>query len=734
MANEKIIRGTITRLFFASPKFSAAKLLPEREDVTRGGEISIAGAFFAEKYEYVIVEGEWTTHERFGRQFKVSRQIHEIGAISVGGLAGWLAAHLEAKGIGPVKAEAIAREYKSDFTQILRDDPEQIAIFAKLDIEDVRKLSESWFAHEERNVIGTQLAEFELTPHQIHAIYDRFKGAAVKLLKENPYLLVGEVDGLGFKRVDGIAQKVGISETHPGRFAASLRHCLIEVQDAGSTCMGRENLAGTALELLSYHGSDAQQRLAEAIAAAVEDKKIVPFEAPDGMYYALPWNWTYERTIADFLATANRANPHFEHVEDIGAMVARNSSLEIEGVHGSLDESQQRAVCMALSNRACLISGGAGAGKTTIISSIVRHYLARGLEVRLCAPTGKASRRIEEIVGHEAETIHRMLKYNPRLGWPEIELDADVVICDESSMIPAELAYRLFRAIGRQTALVLVGDHHQLPPVGAGALLRDCIQHQLLPMAVLNQCHRQAGPLKRNCSAVLAGLVKPTEKGPEGALPWVVMGKFGQHQQILEYVESLFTRGLAEKLSVDPLRDVQFLSPMKKGPIGTRNLNLLLQRLHQKRLEVEIEDEGEDAVPKLYVGDKVIQTRNNYKLEIMNGHQGYVVETDPLVVEFAAGRRVAIPKDAKDEIELAYALTIHKVQGSQYPVVVVVCHRSHYVMLHRNLLYTGCTRAMETCVIVGDEPGINRAVRTVQANERKTLLPVLAKREMTATR
>lgn len=719
----KTIRGTIIRLFHSSPKWSAGRLIPDRPDVTRGGEVSIAGAFYGVEGEYVILEGKWAEHPQYGRQFSVSRQIREIGAISVAGLAGWLAVHGEAHGIGPVKAEKIAKEFGENFTGILRDNPEQIAIFARVPLETILALAEDWYEYEELNVLGTKLSEYELTRHQIHALYKRFKSSIIPLLEENPYLLVGEVEGLGFKRVDEIARKIGVPVTHPGRFGAAVIFCMHQEKDNGSTCMQSGNLIGTALEVLDYRESDGEELVQKTLETLKgKDRRIVEHIDGQRVFYALPGLWKHESSIMKFLRSSARPNPHFHGSVDV----------LLDSRFSWLDDSQQRAIGTALRNRACLISGGAGVGKTTLIKALVQLYCEDSLRVMLCAPTGKAARRIEEVVGHEAQTIHRMLGYHPIHGFPDTPLDTDVVIVDEASMIDSTLAYFLLRAIPPDACLVLVGDHHQLPPVGAGALLRDCIQNELLPMAILNHCHRQAGPLKTNCSAILQGEVHPTETVPsENALPWVVLRKFDLSSDLLDYLENLFLRGLAEKLAVDPLRDVQFLTPQHGGPLGTRSLNLLLQRLHQKQRGVEVEPVHPDHRPKLYIADKVIQTKNNYKLDVMNGHQGYVVNTDPLVVDFGDNKIIGIPKESKGEIELAYALTVHKVQGSQFPVAIFVCHKMHKFMLNRSLLYTAATRAMQSCIILGDDAGVSWAAKTVKVNDRRTLLPLLAKKETT---
>lgn len=722
---QRELRGTVTKLFFTSPTFCAGKLLPNAEDVTRRTEVAFAGKVFVRIGEAVRFKGEWTEHPKFGRQFTASERVEE-STLDANGLAAWLAVHGEAAGIGPVKAARIAREFGDNFTGVLRDNPEQIAIAAQLPLDAVERLADSWMEHEERNNLGTKLAAYGLTAHQVHSLYEKFKGSVVALLEEDPYLLIREIPGLGFARVDEIARKLGVSDTHPGRLGAALLYVLAQARQDGSTCAERSQIVGQAVEALVLDRQDAESLLADRLdGLAAEEPRPRAVEVKDGQrrFYALPACHRHETVVAEFLASADVPNRHFPG--EVGGDVTYYCP--------ELDESQQRAVSLALTNRACLITGGAGSGKTTTIRAIARLYLADDLSVVLCAPTGKAARRLEEVVtGCRASTIHRLLEYMPRAGGFQRHrgnpIDADVVIVDEISMLDSELAACLFSAIDGDTAIVLVGDHHQLPPVGAGALLRDCIMHELLPVAILGQCHRQAGPLKHNAAAILLGevadTVPPSDDGSAG--PWYVHRRLNTPEDVLGCIERLFRKVLAGKFGYDLLADVQFLTPIHKGPLGTVAINGLLQRLHQQTLGVAIPPLAADERPKLHYGDKVIQTKNNYDLDVMNGHQGVVVEARPLVVQFD-GRTIPIPKDCTGEIELAYCLTPHKVQGSEFPCVVTVCHKSHSFMTHRNWLYTALTRAKKTAILLGDDRGITSAAAKIKTNERRTLLGLFAR-------
>lgn len=720
------LRGTVTRLFHSSPTFCAGKLFPVREDVTRAAEVNFAGKVFVREGEAVTLRGQWTDHPRFGRQFAAESRVHEA-ALDVAGLASWLAVNGDAAGIGPVKAEKIAREYGEQLPGVLRDDPEQVAVFAGLRLEAVKKLAASWAEHEEFNRVATRLAAYELTSHQIATLWETFRGSILPLLEHDPYALVGHVPGLGFRRVDEIAKQLGTPELHPGRLEAAALHCLQALADDGWTCVPRRHLIDGALEELDFRTANETVAVVAALDRMVADDRVTHLAADAWGVHALPGLYECESGVSDFLNSAGGLNPFWTH--DLAELAA-----DAHGPH--LDPSQRRAVVSALARRGCLISGAAGTGKTTIVRVLHSAYAAADLSVALCAPTGKAARRLEQVVGREAYTVHRLLGFRYRrqersgkfvgewqyhAGNP---LPHAAVVCDEVSMVDSELAYRLLSACGPRTSVVLVGDHHQLPPVGPGALLRDCIAHELLPLSVLAKCHRQAGALEKNCSELLSGNVPPTEPAAAPS-PWYVVDNLHSADDVLRTVKRLFVE-LLPQWGFDPLRDAQFLTPQHKGPLGTRALNELLQRLYQRSLGVTVAPVDPDRKPPLYAGDKVIQTKNDYETNVMNGHQGVVCQLNPLVVDFD-GKAVTVRKEKAKDIELAYALTVHKVQGSEFPCSIFVCHSKHSFMLHRNLVYTACTRAQKTCVVLGDARGVKAAAATVKANERRTLLGLLAR-------
>jgi exodeoxyribonuclease V alpha subunit len=356
------------------------------------------------------------------------------------------------------------------------------------------------------------------------------------------------------------------------------------------------------------------------------------------------------------------------------------------------------------------------------------------LSVVLAAPTGKAAKRMEEVVGHPACTIHRLLGFNGQtyLRGAGNPIETDILVVDEVSMVDVALAWRLFQAVdSSRTAVVLVGDHNQLPPVGPGNLLRDLVQSCAIPTTVLTRVIRQAGELKENSTAILAGEVRPTSQTQAGGRrPWYVIDKFSDRDDVSGMLLLLFEEVLQDRLGYDLLRDVQVLTPTHKGPLGTVELNVALQRLLQRRLfGVDVPDVEPGRRAPFYANDKVIQTKNDYDHQVMNGAVGIVasVETDGAMTINFEGNLVEIAGDSPDlnNVQLAYATSIHKMQGSEFPCAVVVVHKSHSFMHHRNLLYTAVTRAKESVILVGDTWGIENCVKKRQVDRRSTFLSFL---------
>ena len=717
---EEAVRGRVETLFYSSARFSAGKLRTESGDA-----VSFAGALMVREEDPVVLHGTWERHPKFGRQLKVTRFSFDQRP-GAEGLAHYLANHPDIKGIGPVKARRIVDSFGEDFDRVIDEEPERVAAVAKVPMEAVEALRLEWLKRRTLNASLTWLASFELTHHQMTALIEKFGNSVVTVLKKDPYLLVREVPGFGFKRVDVVAQKMGTPKEEPSRIRAGLVHCVAERLEQGDCWVDYEDLIEMANLLLVMDVHDSRRRIEETLDALIVDGTLACVSLGGRFLVAQPRIHQMECELAQVFTGRRRPNPHFVEA-DIERLVAAEA--------GNLNQSQLRGLDAAARHNMVLVGGPAGAGKTRLVAAIAELYERRALDVVLAAPTGKAAKRIEQVVGRKAFTLHRLLGFNGRAftAGPDEPINADVVIVDEVSMVDVPLAWQLFRAVDlEKTCVVLVGDHNQLPPVGPGNLLRDLIERRPIPTVVLEQVVRQAGVLKENCLAVLKGEVRPTaEAGADGRPPWVVVNRLSEVLAAQRYVLELFESVLVERLNFDLLADVQLLTPTRKGPLGVDALNVELQRLVQKKLwGVEVAAPRPGRRPDFLLNDRVIQMRNNYELGVMNGAIGIVTAMGPkrgeLRVRFDGMDVELNPENAgARDLSLAYALTTHKVQGSEFPCVVLVIHKAHSFMHHRNLFYTGVTRAREVAIVVGDLWGMRNCAEKEQVERRKTFLSVL---------
>jgi exodeoxyribonuclease V alpha subunit len=711
------LRGVVEIVFYSGATFSAGKLRTPDGDLA-----TFAGKIFVREGESVVLEGHWAKHPKYGLQF-VSESLGYDLEMDADGLANFLANHPDVKGIGPAKARAIAIEFGRGFDTAIRVSPERVAAIARIPVEGAIELQRVWIANADFNAAMTYLSRFGLTHHQVTTLVERFGSQVVPMLQRDPYVLVREIRGFGFKKVDKIARKMGTPKDLPSRIRAGLANCVAETLDDGHCWVEYEDLLGRANTLLVMDNLDSREVIERHLEALVAEAELVslPFAQ---LVVADPEIHRMETELADILREAGRANPHA--VSNVEALLDAEAS--------ELNPEQRAAVRNAFCYSISLMTGGAGSGKTYAVSSITSIAERLELDVVLAAPTGKAAKRLEEVVGHEASTIHRLLGYNGRSYSRDAlnPIEADILVIDEVSMVDVPLAWQLFQAIDRsRTSVILVGDHNQLPPVGPGNLLRDLVQSRAIPTIVLTAIIRQAGVLKENSTAILDGEVRPTSEVRLGARrPWYVIDKFTDSLDVRRMLLLLFEEILQERLGYDLLRDVQVLTPIHKGPLGTVELNIELQRLLQRKLNgVSVTDVEPGRRPRLYAGDKVIQTKNDYDLDVMNGSMG-VVRTSgrdgSLVVEFD-GRAVEIAadEDTASNVQLAYATSIHKVQGSEFPCAIVVAHKSHSFMHHRNLLYTAVTRAKDSAIILGDRWGIANCATKRQVDRRNTFLSFL---------
>lgn len=747
---ERELTGRVTRLFYQSDKFSTGRL-----DTTEGPVIDRECSFViqgrVDESATITLHGVWTKHPKYGWQFRAESYSYPMpGDSSAGGVCAGLASYLsqdkDFAGIGPAKAAALAEAFPTleAFEQALGD-PARIAEIAKITIPQAEELAAVWTARAALNSISTWLAEYGLTAHQIKRIAEQYGQSARGILAANPYCLMHDLDGFGFLRTDQIALKMGVSKEHPYRLRACILHTLDETANGdGHTYIERRALVDTTLKNLYLDSLQARSIIKRAIDEMCEasDGPLVCVTHDGADYIALRWLHAQEMALLEWFRRSHTLPV------TLPESVCADSLLATHGA--GLNAEQRAAALEALTSRVSIITGGAGTGKSHTIKTIRNIYRSLDMTVGICAPTGKAARRLANDEMSEARTIHRLLEYSPEKGGFTYDRDNplpyDVVIVDEVSMCAVPLLYSLFSAVRlTQTVVVLVGDANQLPPIGPGNVLRDCVEHAILPTTRLITCHRNAGKLKENCAAILDGkLVRQPARdaNAEDRFQWFVVGDREDPEQVISLIR-LLMESQFEEWRFDTITECQIIAPQRKGAIGVNRLNLECQRIwQQKRYSRTLpEISNPDKRATLYPGDKIMQTKNDYKLDqahggVMNGTQGVIVDitlppgSDHQVYRIQWEDRahtvdVEVNSDQADNITLAYVCTVHKVQGSQYQCVVSVVHRQHAYMLSRNLLYTACTRARTSSIIIGESVGLRRAVHTITSMTRNTWMALL---------
>jgi exodeoxyribonuclease V alpha subunit len=714
------LEGEISGFTFRSPDgaFAVARVRVEGAvEVTAVG--ALAHLFEGQR---VACSGQWVADPRWGRQFKVERVLVQEPR-TLRGLEKYLVAAID--GVGPELARRIVETFGLDALEVLDRAPERLTEVSGIGARTRERIVGAWQAGAAGRELMVTLGGFGLGPAVCRRVVDRFGKDALAVVARAPYRLT-EVRGIGFRTADQIARANGIDVNDPERIAAAIAFCLEEGEEEGSCFLpegvllarlGRLDVgrapAGEQLDVLAALGRVTRHR------ASLEEARPVYRTATDRM----------EARVASMLRS--RADAAFPATfVDVRAVEAR--------VGLELDEGQRAAVDLALGSSVCVVTGGPGTGKTTIVRVLLAGGKARGERWLLAAPTGRAARRLSGTTGAEAKTIHRLLEYSMQdmdfTRNTSNPLEADGVLIDESSMLDLKLTHALLDALPERCRLVLVGDVDQLPSVGAGQVLRDCIDSGGVPVARLTEVYRQArhSGIVRNAHRVNRGELpisaerEPVEEGASPDAPPVTRDFFVLAREDAGDARDLLLQVVAERLprnGFDPLRDVQVLTPMHAGPLGTVALNEALGAALNPPPSGEAE-----AQPSLKVGgrifrlrDRVLQTKNDYDNDIFNGDVGSVVAVEgaSLTIDFD-GRLVTLSGDALDALDHAFAMSIHKSQGSEYPAVVIALHASHFVMLRRNLLYTAITRAQRFCCVVTSGRALRTAVGRSGGDERHT--------------
>ena len=677
---------------------------------TRHGPLPVVGTFPAVgPGTRVRVTGEFVKDAKHGEQFRVETLV-PIAPSTLAGLEKYLGSGL-IHGIGPGFAKRIVATFGLDSLTVLDQTPERLSEVTGIGARRVEEIKKTWASQRSISNIMMLLQTHGASPALAARIFKQYGEKAASILQRNPYRLAMDVRGVGFKTADRIALSLGISGDHPERAQAGAMHELGVLADQGHVVVPREAIAERAAAMLEID----QGHVEAALDALWASERIV---IEDGGVY-LRWLHDAEVAVAEGIGRL-LSSPG----KELGGLEAALHGFQ-EKAKIELAPGQRAAIEAAAKHKVVVITGGPGVGKTTIVRAILNVLAHSRLRVKLAAPTGRAAKRLSESTGLEASTLHRLLAFDPRQGQFQLDsanpIEADVVIVDEASMIDVPLGAALIGALPTAARLIVVGDSDQLPSVGPGALLRDLIDSGALQTVRLNEIFRQAGQSRIviNAHRILTGEMPESVDADAPNADFFVVPR-RTPEETAELVRELVVTRIPRRFGFDAKRDVQVLTPMHRGPVGTIALNELLQ--------AALNPEGpalESRGQKLRLGDKVMQTRNDYEREAFNGDIGVVSAVD------LEGRKLTVRFDQRDveyddpslaSLTLAYATSIHKSQGSEYPAVVIPLLTSHFVMLSRNLVYTAVTRAKKLCVLAADPRAIRMALAETRREERMTRL------------
>ena len=652
----------------------------------------------------LLCDGDWKVDKRFGNQFVVETW-QEVMPATIYGIEKYLGSGL-VKGIGPKFAHLIVEKFGTETIDIIETDIERLYEVVGIGKKRVEKIKESWEKQKDIKDVMLFLQGYGVSTAYAAKIYRQYGKESIETVKGNPYKLADDIWGIGFKTADGIASKMGYEKNDIRRCKSGLNYTLNQLSEEGHVYAIEEQLVESAKKLLEADEEPIRQAMSEMLAS--DELK----QEKDAIYLP-PFYFSEVGTARKILGLLNQPS------------IKENVSLDINAIQQSsgivYDDVQIEAIQQAVDAKVMVLTGGPGTGKTTTTQGIIAAFRSMGLRILLSAPTGRAAKRMSEATGMEAKTIHRLLEYNPADGYKrndENPLEGDALIVDECSMVDIMLMYNLMKAIPTNMRLVLVGDIDQLPSVGAGNVLRDIIDSERVPVIRLTRIFRQAqtSRIVMNAHAINNGSFPDISNGKNTDFFFI---KMEDPEKVAEQIVNLVQNRLPKAYN-QPLSNIQVLTPMQRGVVGAANLNAILQDA--------LNNSTQSLSRSGYVfkkGDRVMQIRNNYDKDVFNGDIGVVNSIDQedrsLTVDFDS-HIVAYEVSELDELTLAYATTIHKSQGSEYPIVVIPIMMNHYVMLQRNLVYTAITRSKKVCVLIGQVKALAYAVHHQTVTDRNTLL------------
>jgi len=733
-----ILSGSVERITFYNPEngYTVLRLRPEHQGgihAVRKSGLSIDGLATVvgnlpevSPGEFLRLQGQWNRHPTHGSQFKAEICEQTLPA-TIAGIQGYLGSGM-IKGIGPKLAERIVGKFKEDTFNMIEQTPERLLEVSGIGMDRAGRITKAWQEQKQVKEIMVFLHGHGVSTNLAVKIYKTYGDQSLEIVQQNPYQLERDIYGVGFKTADKIARALGLPVDHPSRVEAGIVFALNEMTNEGHVFVPRETLGQRAIELLEVPAdliSPALDRLAQEdrirpdmipLNTNPSDKGKPAVGEAAGVYsssviYLTPLYFG-EKGVAERLKSLARAS---------SSPRSMNRSL-FPDEH--LSDEQQSAIQMALSHPVSVLTGGPGTGKTTCLKALITTLEEQGMQYALASPTGRAAKRLSEATGRPARTIHRLLEFSPLEGFKhndENPLDLDFLVVDEASMLDLLLTNNLLKAVQPGTRLLFVGDVDQLPSVGAGDVLRDLIDSSIVPVTRLNTIFRQAANSKIITNAHLINQGKfPDFSKSEGDF---FLFPAEDAAAAADWIVQIVTERIPQKFGFDAIHDIQVMAPIYRGPAGVISLNDRLQEKLNPPANNKPERRLFGTVFRL--GDKVMQTQNNYDKDVYNGDIGFIQSMDgieqSLTVNFE-GKSVAFDWSEADQLNLAYVISVHKAQGSEFPAVVMPIVTQHYTMLQRNLFYTAITRARKLCVLSGSRRAISMAVRNNKVAQRFTAL------------
>jgi exodeoxyribonuclease V alpha subunit len=709
------LTGLIERVTYHNPEngFAVLKVVVKgRSDLVTvvGSTTSVSAG------EHLEASGKWVVDREHGQQFKAD-ELKTTHPASAEGIEKYLASGA-IRSIGPKIAAKIVKVYKERTLEIFETAPDFLLHIKGIGQETVKRIRQSWHEQKEVRKIMLFLTEHGITSGRAVRIYRTYGQEAIAKIKQNPYQLADDIRGIGFKTADELAAKLGIDRNSPYRAKAAVRYTLQELASQGHCGYPEPGVVEHTTKLVEID----QLIVEDAVKTAVAEKVVVRENIEGEAWLYLAALHRAEVGLAQSIHRIASASPH-----PLPVIAVEKAIGWVEGKLGiKLALGQQEAIRQACQQKMLVITGGPGVGKTTLVRSILEIFQAKNMKCVLAAPTGRAAKRLAETTGQTAKTIHRLLEFDPATGDfkrnQQNPLTGNLFVLDEVSMVDVVLGHQFFRAVPSNACVILVGDVDQLPSVGPGTVLGDLISSGVVPVVRLTEIFRQAAESEIVTAAYAINQGRmPELKAPDGLIDFYFI-ESAEPEAIQDLIVRLVKERIPKRFGFDPKTDIQVLTPMNRSVLGARNLNQVLQEaLNPSSGGPEIQRFGWT----FRIGDRVIQTENDYNRDVFNGDLGVIEKIDrieqEMVVNFE-GRQVQYDFGDLDELSLAYVLSIHKSQGSEFPCVVIPLHTQHYMMLRRNLLYTAVTRGKKLVVLVGTKKALAMAVRRQDTGQRFTAL------------